>query len=143
MKIRKKAFSLIEMMMVILIIGILMVGFLMSPILRSIAAAKVRRSEAEKSTIAAAVRNYRYEYGQWPCIGTDTVSVTIFGASPPHMNADIIKCLTNKTTNPKDIRFINTTEYTPDPTNNNLLNPVNLAPYTIIIDAGNDKVSVN
>jgi prepilin-type N-terminal cleavage/methylation domain-containing protein len=62
---RKRGFTLIELMTVILVIGIL-VGLLFPALYGVREQARRRQAKAAKTAIETGVRNYHYEYGKWP-----------------------------------------------------------------------------
>jgi prepilin-type N-terminal cleavage/methylation domain-containing protein len=133
-----RAFSLIEMLVVIIIIGMLL-SVLLPAYLQSRESAKRRRLESEKQILSGAVISYRSEYGRWPCDdpGNDL--------SPRTYSNDNWKVLdylssTEPGKNPRGIRFLVLSEFLRDE-QGNVLDPW-LRKYSFEFNFSNDTVTV-
>jgi len=123
----KKIAKLIFFLVVLIIVG---TSILLVPVFKAIIRPKcINPTKPPTEVIRCALRNYRYEYGNWPVDSTQTI-VRI------DTSATLADFLSSKKTNPKDIRFLNTNEF-----EENLSDPWG-RPYHILIDQENDTCKV-
>jgi len=116
-------FTLIELLVAIAIIGVLM-GLLSTGISQSRQRAKERARETDVQTLAASVRSYFHEYGEWPYGGIETMG----SVSLVEDNYKVLEYLdhTNADKNERSIRFLNFAEY-----------------FTLNKDASSDEYELN
>ena len=70
---KNRAFTLIEMMMVLIIIGILM-GLTLAAVFTALKSAKVSNAEADIATLEASISMYEVDVGDYPPEGTTDCS---------------------------------------------------------------------
>lgn len=125
-------FTLIELLTVIMII-IIMAGLMFSAIMKVYRTARQKDRECEVNTITSAIKNYRYEYDNWPCPNDGTYSNNNYKIFQDYM-------LEGSPNNQKGIKFINIGDYKLD-SKKNITDWKNV-PYTIVISFTNDSLSV-
>lgn len=133
-----KAFSLIEMLVVIIIIGMLL-SILLPAYLQSRESAKKRRQESEKQMLNGAVVSYRSEYGRWPCEDPDN---DLKSRTYSNDNWKVLDYLTSTAPdkNSRGIRFLVLSEFLRDE-QGNVLDPW-LRKYSFEFNYSNDTVTV-
>ena len=113
------AFSLVELLVVVSIIGLL-VGLLTALIPRALDAADKTKAKGDLSSIVAAVKAYRQEYGKWPVApskmdqASDEFNSWYGPPTQLQESKDLMKILSGdptvqkegQTMNPKGVRFL-------------------------------------
>lgn len=135
----RKAFSLIEMLVVIIIIGMLL-SILLPAYLQSRESAKKRRRESEIEMLKGALISYRSEYGRWPC---DDPGNDLEPRTYSNDNWKVLDYLTNTAPdkNSRGIRFLVLSEFLRDDIGN-VVDPRLRQPYLFKFDFSNDTVKV-
>jgi len=135
---RRTAFTLIELLLVVTIIGMLM-GLLFSAMSRARENAKKTRADGETGTLRAAIWAYRHEYGEWP-LDAGNGNVQVFSNN----NYLVLNWLKPgppaNSYNPRDVHFINRGDYGFDESGN-VIDPWGSA-YVISNNLNNDTVTV-
>jgi prepilin-type N-terminal cleavage/methylation domain-containing protein len=104
LKAREGAFTLVELLVVISIIGML-AGIMVPTITKAMEAGKKAKAKGELTAIVAAVKAYKQEYGRWP--GTDTTSDKTFqGSESEYLLAALSGTNNTLVQNPKAVRFL-------------------------------------
>jgi prepilin-type N-terminal cleavage/methylation domain-containing protein len=138
---KKKAFTLIELLAVILILSILF-ALLTPAIRRSVATARSRQADANKVSLRAALRAYRHEYRKWPlAMGDESINLGQSSNEVKYSTENYKVLDRMKNDNPMEMKFVNESDYQFDK-NKNVINPVTSAPYTFVFDLGNDNCRV-
>ena len=106
MKTRKRAFTLIELMVVILILGVL-AALIVPKVLGRSGEAKVGAAKADLSTLAGALRNFRLDNDRYPTTeeGLNALRTAPNGTNSwkgPYLEKDVPN---DPWTNPYDYRF--------------------------------------
>ncbi len=138
---RRDAFTLIELLIVIVIIGVL-VGLVAPALLSSKNSAKSQRRTTDKITLAAASFAYRHEYGRWPCPNEPTGDPNKDDDDVDVSQTDFIKYMTETADkyNPRQVHFINWSDYVTDEVTGFLIDPVAREPYRIRLNFASDKM---
>lgn len=142
MKNNRKAFTLIELLTVIAIIGIL-AGIIVPTVGAVRERANVAKTKSMFSQWVGAIELYRQEYGYYPNIGSGTDSRTINIASESTAFVSTMQG-TNTTTNPRGVRFFSFSEDSfeqqPDNTfsDTQLADTFNNTNIRIVMDADRD-----
>ena len=133
---RRSGFTLIELMMVIVIMSLLL-GMVSSAFFKSRENAKRNRAKTDVETLAAALWNFRTEYGIWP---TEQMSGTKIYGSDNHKAFEYLK-QENEATNPRGVQFMNFSEYRHDG-HGNLIDPWGI-PYVVELSLDEDRGTVS
>ncbi|MDD4870366.1 MAG: type II secretion system protein [Kiritimatiellae bacterium] len=130
---KRSAFTLIELLMVVVVIGILL-GLMSAAIKKSVRYANEKRAKSDARTLAGACQAYRTEYGRWP-IPDPLSSLATNWYSNPSENASVIEVFTGTGTeqNPRQIKFLNLGDYVRD-ISGNVLNPITMQPYRFFVN---------
>ena len=143
---RQEAFTLVELLVVVAIIGILM-GLVTVALTQVRNSAKRTQRKSEVQTLRAAVWAYRHEYGDWPGVPPSVPNpVSTFSNN----NYVVIRCLKedNGDDNPRGIQFLNVDDYRWGNASNVYTGrhpavDYSETPYVIRISLTNDTVTVN
>jgi len=101
---REGAFTLVELLVVISIIGML-AGLMSVAIPKAMESGRKAKAKGELTAIVAAVKAYKQEYGRWP--GTNTTSDTTFkGSDSESLLAALSGTNNTLVQNPKSVRFL-------------------------------------
>jgi len=104
LKDREGAFTLVELLVVISIIGML-AGLMSVAIPKAMESGKKAKAKGELTAIVAAVKAYKQEYGRWP--GANTSSDTTFkGGDSESLLAALSGTSSALVENPKSVRFL-------------------------------------
>lgn len=138
---RKNAFTLIELLIVIVIIGVL-VGLVAPALLSSKNNAKIQRRDTDKTTLAAAAWNYRHEYGRWPCSKEPTGDPNKDDDDLTVDQSDFLTHMKDNAdkNNPRQVHFVNWSDYITDDVTGYVIDPVSRAPYGIGLNFAADKM---
>lgn len=128
---RQHAFTLIELLMVIVIIGILF-GLVTSAVMHAQRGARRQKARSDWRTIAAGIQFYRQQFGSWPLEDEDLQFMMERFRVYSNDNHRVITCLR---TNSMGRRFLTEGDYTFDG-QTNIATPWG-EPYVIAINARN------
>jgi prepilin-type N-terminal cleavage/methylation domain-containing protein len=146
---RRTGFTLIEMLMVVVVIGILL-GLLSTAILRARHNAKRTRAAADRKTLLAAVQAFHHEYGAWPCPApSGSFEDRVYGGEDDYgENSVVIGLLRPESgANKHNIQFLNLGEYRFDSADGTYESGANVVdpwknPYRITFSFTNEAASV-